>query len=139
METIEGVINVVLYLLLTYWKWWVGIGGIITLLWIESHIRGRRVRRMGIPVSAGGDLMYPYVTEAVAVYFILLWNVEFMGNFGIASMILFVALWVRNLDRKSSAFTGKVEERLEELTSRLDEAREAIRDLQGQNLPRQQF
>ena len=93
METIEGVIKVFLYLLLTYWKWVVGIGGIITLLWIESHIRGRRVKRMGIPVSAGGDLMYPYVTEAVAVFFILLWNVEFLGNFGIASMILFVALW----------------------------------------------
>lgn len=130
MDIIEAIPSFLVYLLATYWKWVVGISAFVVLFWIESHIRARRVRRMGIrPLSSAGDLMYPYVSEAVLTFFIVAWLVGYIGTkWVIAGMVVYLALLINRLSKGFSDFTAK----LDELDSKVDELDSKVEDLDGE-------
>lgn len=117
MEILEQVLVLLLYVLSYYWKWVVGILFFVALFWIESHVRARQVKRMGLLVSSGGDLMYPYVSEAVLVFFVLAWSVEAVGTrWAVAGLAVYLVSWINGFVKRLS----RLEEKLDDVGTRVE-------------------
>jgi hypothetical protein len=72
---------------------------------------------MGLLVSSGGDLMYPYVSEAVLVFFVLAWSVEAVGTrWAVAGLAVYLVSWINGLVKRLS----RLEEKLDDVGTRVE-------------------